>query len=83
MTDIVKDLTAVPENNSVLLLRGDYLFDDRIIHYLVQNPDVLLKVSLPPNNPFVAAHVATAKSAQAFEVIEGTSATDAIPGIRT
>ena len=83
VTDIVKDLTAVPENNSVLLLRGDYLFDDRIIHYLVQNPDVLLKVSLPPNNPFVAAHVATAKSAQAFEVIEGTSATGAIPGTRT
>ena len=83
VTDIVKDLTAVPNNSSVLLLRGDFLFDDRIIHYLVQHSDVLLKVSMPPSNPFVAAHVAAAKSTQVFEVMEGTSATNAIPGIRT
>ena len=83
VTDIVKDLTAVPNNSSVLLLRGDFLFDDRIIHYLVKHPDVLLKVSMPPNNPFVAAHVAAVKSTQVFEAIKGTTAADAIAGIRT
>ena len=58
VTDIVKDLTVVPEDSTVLLLRGDYLFDDRIIHYLVQTPDSLLKISQPSDNTIIAAHVA-------------------------
>ena len=57
--DVVKDLTDLPDNQSVLLLRADYLFDDRVIRYLVQSPDVLLKISQAPTDRFVAAHVAT------------------------
>ena len=45
VTDIVDDLTVLPDNSSALLLRDDYLFDDRVIHYLVQTPDVLLNIS--------------------------------------
>ena len=83
VTDIVKDLTVLPDNQSALLLRADYLFDDRVIRYLVQSPDVLLKISQAPTDRFVAAHVATEKSAQAVEIIKGASFTDPISGVRT
>ena len=83
VTDIADDLTVVPDNGSALLLRGDYLFDDRVIHYLVQTPDVLLKISKAPTDRFVAAHVSPEKATQAAELIKGGSVTDPISGVRT
>jgi len=83
VTDIADDLTVVPDNSSVLLLRGDYLFDDRVIHYLVQTPDVLLKISQTPTDISVAAHVAAGQAPEAIDIIDGTATTDAMPGVRT
>ena len=83
VTDIVKDFNVLPDNQSALLLRADYLFDDRVIRYLVQSPDVLLKISQAPTDRFVAAHVATDKATQAVELIKGASVTDPISGVRT
>lgn len=83
VTDVVRDLKEVPDNNSILLLRGDCLFDDRIIHYLVQTPDVTLQVSSSADNPVVAAHVGNSKSVRALEILEGKATTDSIAGIRT
>ena len=83
VTDIVKDLKVLPDNQSVLLLRADYLFDDRVIRYLVQTPDVLLKISKAPTDRFVAAHVSPEKATQAAELIKGGSVTDPISGVRT
>ena len=83
VTDIVKDLKVLPDNQSVLLLRADYLFDDRVIRYLVQTPDVLLKISNAPTDRFVAAHVAAEKAPQAVELIKGTSVADPISDVRT
>ena len=82
VTNFVEDISTMPENSSALLLRGDYLFDERVIRYLVQSPDFLLKISQAPTDRFVAAHVATEKSAQAVEMIKGASVTDRIPGVR-
>ena len=62
VTDIVDDLADMPDKSSALLLRGDYLFDDRVINHLVHNPDVLLKISQPTTDMFVAAHVPTEKA---------------------
>ena len=83
VTDIADDLTLVPENTSVLLLRGDYLFDDRVIHYLVQTPDVLLKISQAPIETFVAAHVTSEQAPEAVNIIEGIASTDTMPGVGT
>jgi phosphatidylglycerophosphate synthase len=82
VTDIVEDLTVVPQKSTVLLLSGEYLFDERIINFLVQTPDVLLKISHASTGGFTAAHVAGEKSTQAFEMIKGTSTADAIAGVR-
>jgi phosphatidylglycerophosphate synthase len=83
VTDVVDDLTGLPDNSSALILRGDYLFDDRVIHYLVKTPDVLLKISQASIDTFVAAHVTTGQAPEAIDIIEGTATVDAMPGVRT
>ena len=83
VAEIVKDITVVPDNSSALLLRGDYLFDDRVIRYLVQSPDILLKISQAPTDTFVAAHVAGGKATEALDIIEGANTADSILGVRT
>ena len=70
VTDVVDDLTGLPDNSSALLLRADYLFDDRVIHYLVKTPDVLLKISQASTDTFVAAHVTTGQAPEAIDIIE-------------
>jgi len=66
---IVDDIAAVPENSSILLLRGDFLFDDRVINYLVQTPDVMLKIPRGPADGFVAAHVAVGQAAEVRDAV--------------
>ena len=83
MPEIVKDITSMPDNTSGLLLRGDYLFDDRVIRYLVQSPDILLKISQAPSETVVAAHVTGGKATEALDIIEGTNTADSILGVRT
>jgi len=83
VTDIVDDLTGLPDNSPALLLRGDYLFDDRVIHYLVQTPDVLLKISQAATDIFVAAHVAGGQAPEAIAIIEGTATMGSMTGVRT
>ena len=85
VTDIVDDLTGLPDNGPVLLLRGDYLFDDRVIQYLVKTPDVLLRISQASTSTdtIVAAHVTTRQTPEAIDLIEGTATVDTLPGVKT
>jgi len=69
---IVDDIATVPENSSILLLRGDFLFDDRVINYLVQTPGILLKISQGSGDAFVAAHVTVGQAMEACDVITAT-----------
>lgn len=65
VTHIVDDLATLPEDSSVLLLRGDFLFDDRVINYLVQTPGTLLKIPHGSSDVCVAAHVAANQAIEA------------------
>ncbi|RLC27143.1 MAG: hypothetical protein DRH56_03500, partial [Deltaproteobacteria bacterium] len=42
ITDFTEDPGSVPAGRTVLLIRGDYLYDDRVINALVETPGVLL-----------------------------------------
>ena len=55
VTDIVDDIASVPETGSVILLRGDYLFDDRVIKYVVDAQDILLQLPQARADGIVAA----------------------------
>ena len=57
ITDIVEDIAAIPADSSILLFRGDYLFDDRVINYLVQTPQMLLSIAQGATRVIVAAHI--------------------------
>jgi phosphatidylglycerophosphate synthase len=77
VTEIVEDIAAVPDNSSVIFFRGDYLFDDRVINYLVQAADVILKIPQGNTSVFVAAHVTSEQAGQVREVIASNLAAPA------
>ena len=82
-TDIVDDITAVPENRPVLLLRGDYLFDDRVINYMVQTPDILLKIQQGSGDALVAAHVASGQALAAREALAKNIPSPSLADVKT
>jgi phosphatidylglycerophosphate synthase len=75
-----EDLTRIPEQDSVLLLRGDYLYDKRIIAKLVATESVALRAAA--DEPFVAAHVPMAQALQARDLLNGTAHPKTLPHIR-
>ena len=83
VADIVEDISAVPADSPVLLLRGDYLFDDRVINYMVQTPDTLLKINQGPADVFVAAHAAAGQAAAARDMLAENSASASLADVKT
>ena len=75
-----EDLTSIPEQDSVLLLRGDYLYDKRIIEKLVVIKSVALQAAA--DKPFVAAHVPAAQSQQAWDLLNGMAGPETLLQIR-
>ena len=83
VTQVVDDIAAIPENASVVMLRGDLLFDDRVINYLVQTPGILLKVPQGSTDNVVAAHVDVSQAIEARAIMT-EPATAIIPmGVKT
>jgi len=83
VTDIVDDIASLPENSSVILLRGDYLFDDRVIKYMVDSQDVLLQVLDDPTPVTAAARVSSNLAGQAADVLDGTVGAGSLPEVNT
>ena len=83
ITEIVDDIAAVPENSSILLFRGDYLFDDRVVNYMVQTPDIILKIPAGSAGVFAAAHVACGQALAACEAIVNNITSPSLAGLKT
>lgn len=83
VTNMVDDVAAVPENSSVLLFKGDYLYDDRVIKYMVQTPDIFLKIPQGPASAFVAAHVASGQALEARDAIAKNVTSPSLAGVKT
>lgn len=83
VTNLVDDIAAVPENSSILLLRGDYLYDDRVVNYMVQTPDIILKIPHGSASAFVAAHVASGQAFEAREAIAKNITPPSLAGVKT
>jgi phosphatidylglycerophosphate synthase len=83
VTDILDDMAALPTEGSVILLRGDYLFDDRVIKYMVDAPDMMLQTNREPNRPILAARVDAHLTARAAAIIEGRVDDRSLPGVKT
>ena len=83
VTDIVDDIASIPASGSVILLRGDYLFDDRVVNYLVDSPDMMLQVPQERNHRIVAVRVGAHLAGQAADIIGGIVNDRSLPGVKT
>ncbi len=83
VTNIADDITAVPENSTVLLFRGDYLFDDRVINYMVKAPDIVLRIPQGSASELVAAHVASGQAVAARDALAKNSASASLAGVKS
>ena len=81
--NVVDDLATVPENSSVLLLRGDYLFDDRVINYLARTPQMLLKIFKESTGVLVAAHVSAGQAPAAHLAISNNASSAPVADVNT
>ncbi len=83
-TDIIRiaeELRTLQESDSVLILRGDYLFDDRLLQYLAATPNIALHMEDGQQEMAVAAHVPASLALQALEVVEKKAMADTLPGL--
>lgn len=79
----VKDISSIPARSSALLVRGDYLYDDRIINGLVETTDVALNVGPAGAQVTIAANVTSSRASQALKFIIASSPEIFFPSIRT
>lgn len=81
-SNVVEDVSSVPDNNTVLLLRGDYLYDDRLLNYLAETPDKMLNIHGEQGHMVVAAHVASSQAHQMRDAISNAVKYPDIPGVQ-
>lgn len=83
VVDFLENLESIPAQSSVLLIRGDYLYDDRVINRLIETTDVVLQAGPAGARVAVAANVPSNCALQAWEILNGRSAETSLPGMRT
>jgi phosphatidylglycerophosphate synthase len=69
--EFVDDLEQVPADAEVILLRGDYLYDVRVITNLINAANTLLQVVEDDRRITVAAHTRAATATRMMECIRG------------
>ncbi|MGD9300615.1 MAG: CDP-alcohol phosphatidyltransferase family protein [Desulfobacterales bacterium] len=83
VTRFVDDVASLPDTGAVILLRGDYLFDDRVIKYIVDSPDLLLQVPGNQHPMIVAAKVGSHLAGKVADIIKGNDNDKSWPEINT
>jgi phosphatidylglycerophosphate synthase len=77
------EFDSLSDSDSVLILRGDYLFDDRLVKYLAATPNITLQLNGNQHGVTVAAHVPARYAQQAVNVIEEKGTTDSLPDVQS
>jgi len=75
------EFAGLRDSDSVLILRGDYLFDDRLVKYLAATPNITLQLNGNLQQLTVAAHVPARFAQQALNVVEGKEIPGSLPGV--
>ena len=77
------DISALAPNTTVLLLRGDCLYDARVIRGLAKSREAVLEVDVDGSPVPVAAHVGADHVAAARDALQGASTRFEVAGIAT
>lgn len=80
---VVEDLAMVPTNSSILLIRGDYMFDSRVLSSLLHTSNVMLEICCETRSSIVAAHVPSRLKDDARDLLHGTVRPNTLPHIQT
>ncbi|MFT5699934.1 MAG: phosphatidylglycerophosphate synthase [Desulforhopalus sp.] len=75
-------LRSLQESDSVLIIRGDYLFDDRLVKYLATTPNIALQLEDEQQEMVVAVHVPGSLALQALAVIEKKEGAETLSGVQ-
>jgi phosphatidylglycerophosphate synthase len=81
-SSIVNDLSPLQDNDAVMILRADYLFDDRLVNYLAATPNIVLQLDEARKKVTVAANVPAGLAHQVLEVIEETAMVESLAGVQ-
>ena len=76
-------LDALPPDASVLLLRGDFLYDERILKRLIHEEQTLLQVPVKSQHISVAASVPASLAPQASHLLSYPSDSPRLPNVHT
>jgi phosphatidylglycerophosphate synthase len=79
--NVIDDVGAVPADHTVLLLRGDYLYDDRLLNYLIQTPGKMLNITGEQGPMIVAAHVPSGQAQQISDAMRNAAPAPDCPGL--
>lgn len=71
ITRVVEDLDALDPDDAVVIIRGDYLLDSRLVGSLARSPNVILEAPTAASRTVVAAHVPARLARQARAVVSG------------
>jgi phosphatidylglycerophosphate synthase len=69
--EVTSDVRSLPPGSSVLILRGDFVFDARVLQSLSTEQNIMLKLKTSAGSVPVAAHV---EASVAFSVVQGMQA---------
>jgi hypothetical protein len=69
VVDFLENLESIPAQSPVLLIRGDYLYDDRVINRLIETTNVILQAGPAEARVAVAANVPSSCALQAWELL--------------
>jgi phosphatidylglycerophosphate synthase len=74
---------GLPADAAVLVLRGDWMFDARVLRGLAASPRTLLQVDASGERVAVAAHVGAADAGAIANLLRGNSPSEPFEGVRT
>jgi phosphatidylglycerophosphate synthase len=66
VTHFVNNISDIPPRDSALIIRGDYLFDERVINSLIQTDNVMLMASGGGKEIIAAAIIPSSSASQAL-----------------
>ena len=79
----LEEVNTLSDGDSVLILRGDYLFDDRLVKYLAATPNIILHLNNGQQEVAVAVHVSAHHAQRALNVIERKEIADSLPEVQS
>ncbi len=82
IVDALHDLNDLPDGSSVLILRGDYIFDERVLRSLSKEQNVILKMKVGKDVIPVAAHVDALGARSVLEEMQNEQVLE-LPHLRT